>query len=212
MLTATELREALESGAVLLDLRPAPQFATRHAAGAINIPFSERGLARRVDAIVPARQPVVLLASEREGQAAATQLSEGDRVTLGWADGEDRLWESAGLANDSLPLMQTEELADDAAVCPYAVLDVREPVEWETGHVPGAILIPLGDLRDRNAELPRGRMIAVICEAGVRSSTAASLLRTLGHRNVASVVDGTAGYRSHEHPLEYPPAAPEQTP
>ncbi len=83
------------------------------------------------------------------------------------------------------------------------VLDVREPMEWETGHVPGAMLITLGNLRQHIQSIPREARITVICEAGVRSSTAASILQAQGFSNVANVPEGTAGYRRAGLPLQY---------
>ena len=66
------------------------------------------------------------------------------------------------------------------------VLDVREPSEYSTGHIPGAKLLPLGDiptkavteLTDKNAK------ILVYCRSGRRSKTAADALITLGYTNV----------------------------
>ncbi|MDA1097044.1 MAG: rhodanese-like domain-containing protein, partial [Chloroflexi bacterium] len=78
-------------------------------------------------------------------------------------------------------------------------------VEWELGHVPGALLISLGELRDRIAEVPRDRELAIICEAGVRSSMAASLLESLGYQRLVHALEGTAGYRNAGLPLEYAP-------
>ncbi|MBI4235874.1 MAG: rhodanese-like domain-containing protein, partial [Chloroflexi bacterium] len=89
---------------------------------------------------------------------------------------------------------------------PPAVLDVRESLEWEMGHVPGALLVSLGDLRARLGELDRSRPTLVICEAGVRSSTGASLLQAAGFAHVANVVEGTAGYRNAGYPLQHPRA------
>ena len=83
------------------------------------------------------------------------------------------------------------------------VLDVRESIEWETGHVPGAILIPLGELHGRWKELRNDTPLAVICEAGIRSATAASFLKMNGLVDVANVPEGSAGYRQGSYDLEF---------
>ena len=61
----------------------------------------------------------------------------------------------------------------------YALLDVREDDEWEAGHAPGAVHIPLGDLPDRVDELPDEELL-VICRSGGRSRRAADWLNQSG--------------------------------
>lgn len=67
------------------------------------------------------------------------------------------------------------------------VLDVREPDEYAAGHVPGAMLIPLGELRQRMSELPKDQTIYAICQTGARSAMAVKLLNAQGFtaKNVA---------------------------
>jgi len=65
-----------------------------------------------------------------------------------------------------------ENLVRDGALA----LDVREPAEWQAGHVPGAFHLPLGQLEGGLATLPRDRRIVVICRSGNRSATATALL------------------------------------
>jgi rhodanese-related sulfurtransferase len=73
------------------------------------------------------------------------------------------------------------------------VLDVRNPDEYEAAHVPGAALIPLGELRARLSEVPTGEPLYVICAVGGRSLTAAKALVDAGYRAV-SVSGGTNGW------------------
>src|SRR5579875_1530981 len=73
------------------------------------------------------------------------------------------------------------------------VLDVRNPDEYRTAHVPGAVLIPLMELAARQDEIPEGDPLYVICAAGGRSLTAAKALVDAGYRAV-SVAGGTNGW------------------
>jgi rhodanese-related sulfurtransferase len=73
------------------------------------------------------------------------------------------------------------------------VVDVREPHEYVRGHVPGAVLIPLGDLPRRTHELPRRGPVYVICGSGRRSLTGASTLEAVGLEAI-SVDGGTDGW------------------
>ena len=60
------------------------------------------------------------------------------------------------------------------------VLDVREPVEWQHGHVDGAVHIPLGQVPERVGELPTDRQVLVVCKVGGRSAQATAYLRGQG--------------------------------
>lgn len=73
------------------------------------------------------------------------------------------------------------------------VLDVRNPDEYRVAHVPGAVLIPLDELPARQAEIPDGDPLYVICAVGGRSLTAAKALADAGYSAV-SVAGGTNGW------------------
>ncbi len=60
------------------------------------------------------------------------------------------------------------------------VLDVREQVEWDHGHIEGAYHVPLTDLPQRLADLPDGRLL-VVCKVGGRSAQAVAYLSQQGH-------------------------------
>ena len=81
------------------------------------------------------------------------------------------------------------------------VLDVREPVEYAAGHVPGAVNLPQADLADRLDELPRDRPLLLICQGGYRSQRAAQFLIQMGFAQVASVAGGTAAWAEAGKPL-----------
>ncbi len=61
------------------------------------------------------------------------------------------------------------------------LLDVRESVEWKSGHAPNARHLPLSALGRRRGELPTDRPIVTVCHSGMRSARAASLLARAGH-------------------------------
>jgi rhodanese-related sulfurtransferase/transcriptional regulator with XRE-family HTH domain len=74
------------------------------------------------------------------------------------------------------------------------LIDVREPAEWATGHVPGARHVPLGQLRGAlAASLPRDH-VAFICAKGGRSAAAAKLAEQAGKQHVYSVAGGTEAW------------------
>ncbi|KAB1117943.1 rhodanese-like domain-containing protein [Micromonospora aurantiaca] len=73
------------------------------------------------------------------------------------------------------------------------VIDVREPVEYVGGHVPGARCIPLGHLPTSIRDLPRRGTVYVICASGNRSQVGAELLERAGI-DARSVAGGTAAW------------------
>ena len=80
----------------------------------------------------------------------------------------------------STPEITVDDLAaalDDGLV---PLVDVRQPEEYEAGHVPGAKLIPLADVVARTGEIPRQGPVYVICHTGPRSQRAADYYRNLG--------------------------------
>lgn len=80
------------------------------------------------------------------------------------------------------------------------VIDVREPAEYVAGHVPGAELIPLGQLASRAAQLPRGVAIYVICASGNRSLRATEYLVGAGFE-AWSVAGGTGAWQRAGNPV-----------
>src|SRR2546423_13071532 len=76
------------------------------------------------------------------------------------------------------------------------LLDVREPDEWAAGRIAGSQHIPLGELRDRIGEVPKGRTILTVCRHGNRSEAAARGLRTQGYTALTLEGGGTAWQRA----------------
>ncbi|MFC4600254.1 rhodanese-like domain-containing protein [Cohnella hongkongensis] len=69
------------------------------------------------------------------------------------------------------------------------VVDVREPDEWTSGHIPGARHIPLGSIHQRHIELDLKQEYIIVCRSGGRSSLACELLEGLGYK-VANMPGG----------------------
>jgi glyoxylase-like metal-dependent hydrolase (beta-lactamase superfamily II)/rhodanese-related sulfurtransferase len=86
------------------------------------------------------------------------------------------------------------------------LLDVRQPEEYagELGHVPGALLVPLPELRARLHEIgtDRARTVIAICRSGNRSARAAAILRDGGFVNVLNMTGGTLAWRDRGFPVD----------
>ena len=85
------------------------------------------------------------------------------------------------------------------------VIDVRRDDEWITGHVEGAIHIPVDDLTDRIHEIPTGKTVLFICAAGVRSGLACEMAAALGFdpETLINIEDGTPAWIEGGHPTSY---------
>ena len=81
-----------------------------------------------------------------------------------------------------------------------AIVDVREPHEFAAGHVPGACNLPLSTFDP--AQLPQGKPVVIICQAGGRSAKALTQARQAGCANVRHYAQGTGGWRSRGGAIE----------
>lgn len=93
----------------------------------------------------------------------------------------------------SIGLITPTALAELMASAPdLDLVDVRNADEWETGHIDGARLVPLDQLRaDPDAALDRSRTIVFICAKGVRSMAAAKLAERFGYERLYNLEGGT---------------------
>jgi rhodanese-related sulfurtransferase len=91
------------------------------------------------------------------------------------------------------------------------ILDVREPAEWATGHIPGALHVPRGmleakaDLEYANREpalADRTTAIIIHCASGARSALAADVLQQMGFENVCSMAGGFTAWSQAGLPTE----------
>jgi hydroxyacylglutathione hydrolase len=198
------LLSAIEEGALLVDLRPSPEFASAHMGGATNIPMS-KSFATYAGTILDYERPIVLLAkSEQQAHHAVHQLSliGFDRIS-GWVlpDVLSRLGDTIVSAVRSIdaPALSEALEGDGRRV---RVIDVRNRSEWKAGHLPGATHIFLGELEARLDELDRDEPIVVQCASGTRSSIAASMMLAHGFTNVANLAGGIDAWRKAGFPVQ----------
>lgn len=103
------------------------------------------------------------------------------------------LWQKSPAALDSPPVIDVHEAAEKRAAG-AVMLDVRQPEEWEEAHIPGALLIPLGELPSRLDEVPEGQEVVVYCRSGNRSQEGRDILRRAGFEQVTSMAGGIGAW------------------
>jgi rhodanese-related sulfurtransferase len=89
----------------------------------------------------------------------------------------------------------TDELAERLTHGKQVLIDVREPYEYASGHVGGAVNVPLGQLRSNLGKFDPAAETFVICQSGHRSATAVGRLKRAGFEYAYSVKGGTSAWR-----------------
>ena len=101
---------------------------------------------------------------------------------------------AAGLLRGDHPQLDFDEFLKMPISERPSLVDVRTPTEFEAGHVPGAVNVPVDELRQRIGELPVDRRIAVYCQVGQRGYMATRILLLAGR----DVVNLSGGYRTFQ--------------
>ena len=180
---------------LFIDTRPADDFARKHIPGTVNIPLNSARFNTYVGWYVDYEQPTFFISYRNDVQKVLNEL---------FAIGVDHVPgyftpEVIDLgATASVPQM-TPQQVNEAGM---TVLDVREPSEYKSEHIPNAIHIPMGYAPQRSDELPRDEPLAVQCGGGLRSQVVISLLQKQGFTNLVNLAGGISGWKNADLPLE----------
>ena len=104
-------------------------------------------------------------------------------------------------ADNSHREVDVTQVSDAIADSTHTVVDVREPDEWNEGHIADAVHIPLGDLALRASELPAEKPIYTVCRSGVRSITAIEILDQSGRVGAKSLAGGMIAWADASKPI-----------
>ena len=195
-LAARDVEALQKRGAIVLDTRPAAQYGAGHVPGSLHIGLSGQ-FASWAGALISPRTPILLVAEEEEEvREARTRLARvGIDNLAGYLAGGILEWDRAGLPLATMEQVNVEEL--DARLREGRagrVVDVRRPAEWQAGHIPDAVHLPLNTLAQNAVALDRSEPLAVICAGGFRSSIGTSILEQQGFTKVTNVVGGMAAW------------------
>jgi hydroxyacylglutathione hydrolase len=180
------LEEVLAANHLVVDTRPAADFAESHRHGVLNIPLNG-SFVTWAGWLIPYDRDFYVITDRTDEVRRALALIGLDRIA-----GDFPAF--AGRGGERVPQMSADELATQVPANGVTLIDVRHDGEWNDGHIPGATHIPLGHLAERIAEVPTDQRIVVQCQAGGRSSIAASLLQKMGRKNVANLAGGYQGW------------------
>ncbi|OZM76431.1 MBL fold metallo-hydrolase [Pseudonocardia sp. MH-G8] len=202
-LTVAEFARHQEAGALVLDVRASEAFGGGHVPGALNVGLGS-AFATWAGTVLPDQAQVLLVLDRPEDLWEATWqlLRIGYPLPRGWLRGGITAWRTAARPVETIPQITVHELKARLDRGETDLLDVRQPDEWHTRHVPGARWITGAELPDRVDEVTDDRPLAVTCGSGYRSSVATSVLARHGHRDVVNVAGGMTAWNNARYPVE----------
>lgn len=180
---AVELRQRIDAGEWVVDLRNRTAFAAGHAPGTLNFGL-DGGFATYLGWLVTWGTPITLLGETPEDIAEAQRelVRVGIDRPAAHATGKPEDWSDRELS--SFPTATFADLAQVRHHREVVVLDVRRADEHDAARIDGAVNVPLHELTSRLGDVPPGE-VWVHCAGGYRASVAASMLDAAGRTLVA---------------------------
>ena len=188
---------AVAAGAVVIDTRPAADFASGHLAGALSVGLDGR-FAEYAGSVVAPDTPMVLVCDEGSEQEALIRLARiGFDHVEGFLESPLQVMAEHPQRVERASRLTVEQLREVLATVPdVQVVDIRNPGELATGVIAPSVPLPLGTLSAHLDELDRARPTIVYCAGGYRSSAGASLLRAQGFTDVSDLLGGYAAWEA----------------
>ena len=192
-LSPRQVDQQRAAGALVVDVRTDLQFDEAHIPGSVCIPMHRAGFGSKLAWIADHEHDIVLVGRDDEDgrRAARLAVAIGMRRLAGFLGGGMTSWRQEQWPTDVVARVEADDLAARvlAGERPQ-LLDVRDPGEWDAGHVEGSVLQTWHDITALPEGLDADEPILVICASGQRAATGASLLLRHGARHVAHVVNG----------------------
>ncbi|GAB4004852.1 MBL fold metallo-hydrolase [Spirosoma migulaei] len=192
-----------ETGALILDVRDAVDFAKRFIPNSINIGLNGQ-FAPWVGALIPDLvQPIALVTPIGQESETVLRLARvGYDHCIGFLEGGFETWKESGKEVDTVESISADEFDNRWQQNPdMIVVDVRKPGEFASEHVTGAENLALDNLNDHMAEISRNEPVYVHCAGGYRSMVANSILKARGFDNVVNVEGGMAAIKKTSVPI-----------
>ena len=202
-LAPDSIGNVLATGTLVVDTRPAHAYGAGHIPGTLNIPAGP-ALVTWAGALLPYDQPLAFISESEQAESITTRLRliGFDDIDGYWTPEALHAWETHGRALETVQLVDPSSLSQLIEEDAVTVLDVRERAEYQAGHIPSSVNIPLGQIERRIGELPASRPLAVHCQGGTRSAIAASLLQRQGRTDILDLSAGFRGWHAEGEPVE----------
>jgi len=205
-LAPEEVDKLAGRGVTILDVRPSAEFGAGHVPGSLNIGLGGQ-FASWAAQLIKFDAPIVIVAEDESkvGETVTRLARVGIENVRGYLAGGMDVWRRSGLRMNTIAQISVDDLSELlSSGDELQVIDVRQPVEYNSGHVPLAINAPLARVGERAPEVDPNRRTAVICAGGFRSSAATSILERWGFKNLLNVLGGTRAWITAGYPVEGP--------
>ena len=181
---------ANQSGAVILDVRSADEFSKGHIPNSIFIGI-DGGFAPWVGTLIGDTQhPIILVTPQGREEETITRLSRvGFDNTLGYLEGGITAWTAARKDIEQIENITAAQLQTKIEKG-AALFDVRKENEYDSVHIPNAILIPLDKINESFNHHDFEKAFYLHCAGGYRSMIALSILKNRGFHGGVNVVGG----------------------
>lgn len=175
-LSLVEFKEAIVTGALLLDTRKPDDFEKGYIPSSLNIGLNGQ-YAVWVGTLIDIKQPLVLIAEPGKEEEAVLRLARvGYENVIGYLKGGVTTWDGK---LETVRSIAAEDMKEEMKKG-LNVLDVRRPGEWEASHLKDASFVSLGNFPQALAPLEKQHPYLVHCAGGYRSMIAISLMRRVG--------------------------------
>lgn len=188
-----------DSDTLVLDVRSYEAFGALHVPNAYNID-STGNLPTFAGWVLPPYKKILLVA-ENYGIAAEASIwlkRVGIDNVVGYLHGGMNEWVVEGLPVNHVSQicpMELEMMKEEGEVI---VIDGRDNIAFNDGHIEDSINIPSPELRTRFNEIDKNKNIVIVCNSGVRSSLGTSILKQKGFNNLYNLAGGMQGYLAYQ--------------
>jgi hydroxyacylglutathione hydrolase len=179
------------SRALILDTRNADDFSKGFIPNSINIGLDGNFAQWVGEMITDIQQEILLVTDNGKEEESMIRLSRvGYDHTIGYLAGGFNTWKLAGKETDTVNRITAHALEKMLRDKDILVIDVRKKSEYDSEHLLNAVNIPLNQINQHLAEIPKDKFFVLHCAGGYRSMLAASLLKQRGWENFADVIGG----------------------
>lgn len=182
---------ANEEDVLVLDTRPADEFAKGFIPNSVNIGLDGNFAMWVGEMIHDIEQKILLVAEPGKEEEAMIRLSRvGYDHTIGYLKDGFKAWKNTGRETDQINRISAEKLEDMLSQDNITVIDVRKKSEFESEHLVDAVNIPMNEINQRLTEFPKDKPFVLHCAGGYRSIIAGSILKQRGWDNFTDVIGG----------------------
>jgi len=195
------LKEMMNSGSQILDVRKPTSYAGGHIEGSLNI--WEDGVAAFAGWFLNYEKPIILVDDDGNGidQVRNSLIRLGFDNLYGFLANGFPNWYLNAEKMGTLRLWTVKQLKKHQFDIDFFLLDVRKINDWIEGYIEGAHHIYIGEVPGKLSEIPRDTPVVVYCDSGYKSTVVSSFLKKNGYTDVVSVLGSMTAWKKAGYPV-----------